>query len=769
MRIRWPWVGALLALALIGLALGLAYWKAGLTGIAAIATVLALIPLAASIVKGAQARSRQAAPGPELLDHVCQILRGKISEQWRGEAGRSHLYAPRPAPVTWRLTGPPVADQSANITPAQTLEFSGSTDQVAGLAKRFIDLPARRLVIIGEPGMGKTTLASLLLLELVADDQFAPVPVLFSLASFNPGRDTLNSWLAGKLRQDQPWLATDAYGHGVAAALVAQRRILPVLDGLDEIPTAVQPTVIAALNQALGDGELGLILTCRTADYTAAVSGGGVLHAAAVIEAEPITPRAAAACLHGWVPPGQTVAWQPVLNCLRDGPDNTPLASALASPLMLSLAREVYINAPAADRRNPAELTNAAAFPSSLAIRDQLLDSLIPALVAADTARRADNGEPHRRWDTGQAERWLKCLARHLDRLHTPDLAWWQLGQAVPSTWFGLAAGLAVAVGAGLAAALSAGPAVGPVLAGIVVGPAAGLTCGIAIGVLFATWRQSTPPHSSRPRRVPGWLRAAVVSAPGAVAAAALGSALTLGLGYGLSSGITHGTNAALVAGLPPALAAAAAAGLGIAFAAARRTAPGPAHGLRWHVTWPRLAAGVAAGLAMGLAVGLQYGLGYGSSCGVAGGVSIGLAAVLEGAARPGDAASPAATLRRDRQSALLVALAAGLGVGFVLGIGLTWGNGLAVGVTTGLCFAFLVALLRTPWPSCTLARYWLALRRQLPHDLMGFLATCHQIGVLRQVGAVYQFRHIELQNRLADPGGIPPNPRTGWYSARRA
>ena len=350
--------------------------------------------------------------------------------------------------------------------------------------------------------MGKTTLASLLLLELVADVQFASVPVLFSLTSFNPGRDTLNSWLASKLHQDQPWLAADPYGHGVAAALVAQRRILPVLDGLDEIPTGVQPAVIAALNQALGDGELGLILTCRTADYTAAVSEGGVLHAAAVIEAEPITPQAAAACLDGWIPPGQAVAWRPVLSCLRDGP-NTPLASALASPLMLSLAREVYINAPAADRRDPAELTNAAAFPSSLAIRDQLLDSLIPALVAADTARRADNGHPPRRWGTGQAERWLKCLARHLDRLHTPDLAWWQLGQAVPSIWFGLAAGLAVAIGAGLAAALPAGPAVGPILAGIVVGPAAGLTCGMAIYVLFATWRQSISIQSPRPRGRP--------------------------------------------------------------------------------------------------------------------------------------------------------------------------------------------------------------------------------------------------------------------------
>jgi len=32
----------------------------------------------------------------------------------------------------------------------------------------------------------------------------------------------------------------------------------------------------------------------------------------------------------------------------------------------------------------------------------------------------------------------------------------------------------------------------------------------------------------------------------------------------------------------------------------------------------------------------------------------------------------------------------------------------------------------------------------------MAFLADAHQRGVLRQAGAVYQFRHIELQHRLA-------------------
>jgi hypothetical protein len=48
------------------------------------------------------------------------------------------------------------------------------------------------------------------------------------------------------------------------------------------------------------------------------------------------------------------------------------------------------------------------------------------------------------------------------------------------------------------------------------------------------------------------------------------------------------------------------------------------------------------------------------------------------------------------------------------------------------------------------LARTQLAMRRRLPWSLMDFLADAHQRGVLRQAGAVYQFRHIDLQHRLA-------------------
>lgn len=56
----------------------------------------------------------------------------------------------------------------------------------------------------------------------------------------------------------------------------------------------------------------------------------------------------------------------------------------------------------------------------------------------------------------------------------------------------------------------------------------------------------------------------------------------------------------------------------------------------------------------------------------------------------------------------------------------------------------------RAAWPSYVLNKGWLALRRRLPWFLMDFLDDAHKRGVLRQVGAVYQFRHIDLQHRLA-------------------
>jgi hypothetical protein len=94
---------------------------------------------------------------------------------------------------------------------------------------------------------------------------------------------------------------------------------------------------------------------------------------------------------------------------------------------------------------------------------------------------------------------------------------------------------------------------------------------------------------------------------------------------------------------------------------------------------------------------------------------------------------------------ALRVPSGRGPGLRFALEFGLV--NGLVAGLVTG----FTLAWVKTMWPSYTSARGRLALRGRLPGRLMDFLADAYRRGVLRQVDAVYQFRHIELQHRLAN------------------
>jgi hypothetical protein len=125
-------------------------------------------------------------------------------------------------------------------------------------------------------------------------------------------------------------------------------------------------------------------------------------------------------------------------------------------------------------------------------------------------------------------------------------------------------------------------------------------------------------------------------------------------------------------------------------------------------------------------------------------------------------AVSPGAVLSRDRRATFVITAVFGLGAGLVFWITFNtipspffpvairaWVEpGLALGL--GLLCGLLFSMLKTPWPSYALARAWMCLHHRLPWPLMRFLADAHQRGVLRQEGAVYQFRHIELQRRLA-------------------
>jgi hypothetical protein len=106
---------------------------------------------------------------------------------------------------------------------------------------------------------------------------------------------------------------------------------------------------------------------------------------------------------------------------------------------------------------------------------------------------------------------------------------------------------------------------------------------------------------------------------------------------------------------------------------------------------------------------------------------------------------SPGGTLRADRKVVLA-------GIGTMLAIAAVFavlGVHYAVRITLGYAAAWM---LFSAYARFTVARLVLAARGKLPWRLFGFLDDARDRGVLRQYGAVYQFRHQHLQRHLDGP-----------------
>jgi hypothetical protein len=179
--------------------------------------------------------------------------------------------------AAWQLDDPKIAMDwmwRPQAFRAPSRVWSGGRDgSMAELARWFGELPRGRLAILGGGGVGKTSLAVLLLRELAGGyAPGRPVPVLLSLAGYDPHAEPLQPWLVRRLRRDYRALRAPAYGPTAVEDLVAQRRILPVLDGLDEIPANRLAAVVQEVNR-FTDAD-PLVVTCRSGGPHAAVQPG---------------------------------------------------------------------------------------------------------------------------------------------------------------------------------------------------------------------------------------------------------------------------------------------------------------------------------------------------------------------------------------------------------------------------------------------------------------------------------------------------------------
>ena len=251
-----------------------------------------------------------------------------------------------------------------------------------------------------------------LVLELLARrEPGGPVPILATVASWNPAKQGLRGWLGDRLLIDHPALANpppaDRTEPTQAAALLASGLILPILDGLDEIPEKVRGPSISKIHDAIRPGQR-VVVTCRSNEYRQAVRPEDDHEAtfrAAAVQLRPLDADGVRIYLYDDAAgPVAKARWQPVFRLLGT---ETPVGQALTTPLMVGLARAIYNPRPgelAATVRDPTELCGLA---DRAAVEAHLFDAFVSA------AYRPSGGS---RWTVGQAETWLVFLARHLER-----------------------------------------------------------------------------------------------------------------------------------------------------------------------------------------------------------------------------------------------------------------------------------------------------------------------------------------------------------------
>jgi hypothetical protein len=724
------------------------------------------------------------------LDRAAEDLAAAMAGQWQAEERLRRIHDPVPLPVRWTIADPLVSDHWENVTCSdasrQAEELDGSLDEVVDIFER---IPSGRLVVIGKPGSGKTVLTLRFTLELLKRREAGdPVPVIFPLHTWHPPSQSLARWMARYLAGAYPALAAiEPSGTTLADKLVDGRRILPVLDGLDEVCAELRANAVQAVNMWLG-GDARIVVTCRAAEYSEIVADADVLTSAAVIELAPLSRAELADYLRRTARKTRAggegrpaTRWDPVLAQLQAepaAPVSRALLSVLSTPLMASMARAIYSDTPA----DPAVLLSEQ-FADSEKLEAHLLSAFVPAAFTG--IPRDETGDRQRSWDAQDANRWLSFIARHLDRLDTRDLNWWMLERSLPRSVRSLASGLAAGGGLALVAC-----AMGPVhdkatFVGIGAGTVTGLPLGISLIAESSSAHIFLNPRTyarSVLRRLRFASIAAVIS--GTILALVIGSGLVapdlsqgslpiwatfvIGCLFGLSGGVMLGT-----AGI------------------ARQPAP-TAHPLRLgrkNGGFPRICFALSHGLICGLAAGFIFALAFGIAAAGAGavrdgedfghllrfwlhaGITDGLYAGIIGGLFlcfdiPADvtrAASPRSTWNSDRDASLIrsiaVALICAVIMFFVFAYPKESSSGrfsmsvIAEILATCIIIGILVASLNS-WSRFQVARCWLAARGVLPWRVISFLEDAHRNGVLRQTGASYQFRHFRLQERLLNTEG---------------
>jgi len=178
--------------------------------------------------------------------------------------------------LAWR---PEALDRRARLQTG----WPGTEEAVPTRLDELFDRAGRALLVLGAPGSGKTVLLLQLaerLAHLAEIDETQPMPAVFNLASWARRQPPLEEWLAERLVIDYQVPAR------VARIWVRDERVLPLLDGLDEVPEDRRAACAGAIDRFReAHGFLPIAVTSRSQEYGASAAHLQLLGA---VEVQPL-------------------------------------------------------------------------------------------------------------------------------------------------------------------------------------------------------------------------------------------------------------------------------------------------------------------------------------------------------------------------------------------------------------------------------------------------------------------------------------------------
>lgn len=146
----------------------------------------------------------------------------------------------------------------------KTLTAPGQSERTVADIREVFEAYGRALLILGEPGSGKTTTLLQLaetLITAAQHDPSQPIPVILNLSSWAQSQKPLTEWLVAEI------FIQYQVARQLSREWIAKNQWLYLLDGLDEVAENVRETCVAAINAFKAEHPAEVVVCSRVGEY----------------------------------------------------------------------------------------------------------------------------------------------------------------------------------------------------------------------------------------------------------------------------------------------------------------------------------------------------------------------------------------------------------------------------------------------------------------------------------------------------------------------